>query len=88
MNSHMVHTVITVCLSTLGSSILEVHWEGLVMRIALDSDITYLCLDELRPHTDELSHGTLSNNCLSRYIGLFYTGGALGGSGNENSTGR
>lgn len=55
MNGHMVHTTITVCLSTLGSSILEVYWEGLVMKIAPDGDITCLFLDELH-HTQMDSH--------------------------------
>ena len=55
MNSHMVYTVITVCLSTLASSILEVHWEGLVMRIAPDGDVTCLFLDELH-HTEIDGH--------------------------------
>ena len=55
MNSHMVHTAITVSLSTLGSSILEVYWEGLVMRIAPDGDIPCLFSDELH-HTQMNGH--------------------------------
>ena len=51
MSGHMVHTAITFS----QYSTLEVHWEGLVMRIAPDGDITRLFLDELH-HTQMDGH--------------------------------